>query len=167
MRNYTDKEWQWLCKNVPDSDWKTITEKFNRTFHKSKSLQSLKTHCNRHGVYAKGALDGKPCWNAMEIGHECPTNTGYIRVKTENGYKMKSHIAFGDDVHKGYKLIYKDGNIKNNDKSNLILVSKRSARLMALMHRWNNGFNGNNPQVKLTAYKWCDLHIALKENENV
>lgn len=69
--------------------------------------------------------------NTLNIGDEREDKKdGYVWVKIGTGktkyerWKPKHHIVFGEPVPKGMILIFKDGNKRNFDKSNLELISQ-------------------------------------------
>jgi hypothetical protein len=68
--------------------------------------------------------------NTRNIGAEKEDKYGYVWVKIGTGktkyerWKPKHHIFFGEPVPKGMILIFKDGNKRNFDKSNLELISR-------------------------------------------
>ena len=68
--------------------------------------------------------------NALNIGDEREDKDGYIWVKIGTGkskydrWKPKHHVIYGEPVPKGMILIFKDGNKRNFDKSNLELITK-------------------------------------------
>ena len=76
--------------------------------------------------------------NARTIGSERVDKDGYILIKIQNGHKNKNWIrkhrylyeqAYGK-VPKGYKVIFADGDIRNFDLNNLILVSDAEELIM-------------------------------------
>lgn len=66
----------------------------------------------------------------LNIGDEREDKYGHLWVKIGTGktkyerWKPKHHIVFGEPVPKGMILIFKDGNKRNFDKSNLELITK-------------------------------------------
>lgn len=73
---------------------------------------------------------GQEPHNTLNIGDEREDKDGYIWVKTGTGktkyerWKPKHHVVFGELVPKGMIVIFKDGNKRNFDKSNLELISR-------------------------------------------
>lgn len=76
--------------------------------------------------------------NARDIGSERIDKNGYILVKIQDGHKNKNWIrkhrylyeqAYGR-IPKGHKVIFADGNNRNFDLSNLILVSDAEELIM-------------------------------------
>ena len=76
--------------------------------------------------------------NRRPIGSERLDKNGYILIKIQDGHKTKNWTrkhrylyeqAYGN-VPKGYKVIFADGNIRNFDLENLILVSDAEELIM-------------------------------------
>ena len=157
IRGYTQRQEEWLRENVPKlPSWREITDKFNEEFGKEFSLTRLKTTSNRHGIYRTEPLGDKPCWNYKPLGHVCKTSTGYVRVKTEEWYKMPKpdNIAEGMvAVHLGDK----------DDYSNTMTVSRKALMNYMIQCRWNEGFR--RPENKEVALTWCELNVLRKAGE--
>lgn len=93
--------------------------------------------CSTHAVANKGfslklkksrEFINRP-HNTLPVGSERVDRDGYLWVKIGSGrrdWRLKHHM--GLDVPKGYKVIFIDGNKRNFDKANLMLVS--NAELM-------------------------------------
>lgn len=63
--------------------------------------------------------------NTLNVGDERENKDGYswVKVAEPSEWKMKHHVVFGDDVPKGHKIIFIDGNKRNFERSNLALIS--------------------------------------------
>ena len=85
---------------------------------------------------------GREPHNTLSIGDEREDKDGYIWVKTGTGktkyerWKPKHHVVFGEPVPKGMILIFKDGNKRNFDKSNLELISRSENIKRNTIHRY-------------------------------
>lgn len=168
MRNYTDEEVLWLKENVPNSNWKTITEEFNKTFGKSKTLWALKTTCNRNGIYAKGLSQYGKCWNALPVGAETPLSNGYVRIRTEKSkvYVMKQRLIYQEhygEIPKGYEVVFLDKDKSNYDIENLFLVSRKAIAASMIMTRWNKWFTTTDPVLNKTMWMWLELVQETKK----
>lgn len=155
MRGYTEEQMTWLAGNAPGHPWQDITAAYNARYGTTHSVQRLKTHCNRHGVFATEPLHGKASWNAKPIGHICPTSSGYARVKTENGYKMLARLHMPDNM-KGMVCCHFDGDRMSAEG---ILHSKRAMRMYALQCRYNNGY----PAYRETAMVISELDVQIRK----
>lgn len=150
----TAEQEQWLRLNVPQIEsWRIITETFARTFNRPYKLTALKKICNQRGIYRLEPLGDKPCATYKPIGHICKTNTGYIRIKTKDGYKMP-HTQIGKFVvHLGDKTDY----------NNVVVVDKKVLRKYEIECRWNKGFR--NPKLKQFALKLCELEVEKEKRQ--
>ena len=76
--------------------------------------------------------------NALPVGAESEDKDGYLIVKIAepNVWRYKHHIAYGEPVPKGHKVIFIDGNKRNFDKANLMLISNAELMNRNTMHRY-------------------------------
>lgn len=153
MRGYTKEQMVWLAANAKGSTWQGLTETYNARYGTTHSVQRLKTHCNRHGIYVTEALGDKPSWNAKPIGYICPTSSGYARIKTANGYKMLARLNMPDN---SLVCCHFDG---DKMSTNVEYHSKKAMRLYALQCRYNCGFATN----RKTAMAICELDVGIKK----
>jgi hypothetical protein len=63
--------------------------------------------------------------NTLNVGDEREDKDGYVWVKVAepSEWKLKHHVAFGEEVPAGFKVIFIDGNKRNFERSNLALIS--------------------------------------------
>lgn len=63
--------------------------------------------------------------NTLNVGDEREDKAGYswVKVAEPSEWKLKHHIAFGEEVPAGFKVIFIDGNKRNFERSNLALLS--------------------------------------------
>ena len=158
MRGYTKEQMEWLTVNAKGNTWQGLTEAYNERYGTTHSVNRLKTHCNRHGIFITEPLNGKPSWNAKPFGHICPTANGYARIKTEDGYKMLARL----DLPKGKENLVCCHFDDNKMSTNVKYHSKKAMRLYALQSRYNNGFSTNREMAMMV----CELDIARKEKRN-
>lgn len=76
--------------------------------------------------------------NAQTVGIEREDKDGYLMVKIAepNVWRYKHHIAFGEEVPKGFNVIFIDGNKRNFERSNLALLSDADLMRQNTMHRF-------------------------------
>ena len=76
--------------------------------------------------------------NTLEVGAETQDKDGYVMVKIAepNVWKLKHHIAYGEPVPTGHKLIFIDGNKYNFERENLKLISDADLMRLNTMHRF-------------------------------
>lgn len=84
-------------------------------FNKGKKLSQARTMFKR----------GNRPHNTLNVGDEREDKDGYVWVKVAepSEWKLKHHVAFGEEVQKGHKVIFIDGNKRNFERSNLALIS--------------------------------------------
>ena len=76
--------------------------------------------------------------NTLEVGAETQDKDGYVWVKIAepSAWKLKHHIAYGEPVPTGHKLIFIDGNKYNFERENLKLISDADLMRLNTMHRF-------------------------------
>ena len=76
--------------------------------------------------------------NSLPVGAESEDKDGYLVVKIAepNVWRYKHHIAYGEPVPKGHKVIFIDGNKRNFDKANLMLISNAELMNRNTMNRY-------------------------------
>ena len=76
--------------------------------------------------------------NSLPVGAESEDKDGYLIVKIAEPsvWQYKHHIAYGEPVPKGHKVIFIDGNKRNFDKANLMLVSNAELMNRNTMNRY-------------------------------
>ena len=76
--------------------------------------------------------------NAQPVGTETKDKDGYVWVKIAepSEWKLKHHIAYGEPVPTGHKLIFIDGNKYNFKRENLKLISDADLMRLNTMHRF-------------------------------
>jgi hypothetical protein len=63
--------------------------------------------------------------NTLNVGDEREDKDGYswVKVAEPSEWNLKHHVAFGEEVPAGFKVIFIDGNKRNFERSNLALIS--------------------------------------------
>ena len=76
--------------------------------------------------------------NAQPVGTETKDKYGYVWVKIAepSEWKLKHHIAYGEPVPTGHKLIFIDGNKYNFKRENLKLITDADLMRLNTMHRF-------------------------------
>lgn len=76
--------------------------------------------------------------NTLPVGAESEDKDGYVWVKIAepSEWKLKHHIAYGEPVPTGHKVIFLDGNKYNFERGNLQLVSNAELMNRNTMHRY-------------------------------
>jgi len=172
IHKWSEKEEQWLTKNVKGITLKELTKRYNKKFKMNLSESAIanrKNKLNLHsgitgGQFQKGQISwnkGKT-WdeympkesqersrkttfkkgsippNHREIGSERLDSDGYILVKIQDGkghknWTLKHRLIWESmygNIPTGYKVMFADGNKRNFDIKNLILVSNAEELIM-------------------------------------
>lgn len=76
--------------------------------------------------------------NTLNVGDEREDKDGYswVKVAEPSEWKLKHHVAFGEEVPAGFKVIFIDGNKRNFERENLRLISDADLMLQNTMHRF-------------------------------
>lgn len=101
--------------------------------------------------------------NYRKVGSERVNVYGYIEIKVAapNKWKLKHRVfweKYNGEIPKGYSVIFGDGDKKNFDKDNLILVSRK--QLMILN---KNNLIQNDAELTKSGLILADIIIKLKE----
>lgn len=109
-------------------------EKGQTSWNKGKKMSSYQYKRCAPTMFKKGNIPA----NARAIGSERVDKNGYILIKIQDGHKNENWIRkhrylyeqkYGK-VPKGYKVIFADGNNRNFDLNNLIVVSDAEELIM-------------------------------------
>lgn len=111
---------------------------------------------------------GHKAWNWMPIGSERVNADGYVDVKVDDGKKQKNwkgkHILIWEQHHgpvpKGHVVIFGDGDNRNFDPDNLVLISRAQ---LALMNK--HGLIQNDADLTRTGAIVADLHIKIGQRK--
>ena len=76
--------------------------------------------------------------NTLQVGTETQDKDGYVMVKVAepNVWQYKHHVAYGEPVPTGHKVIFLDGNKYNFESDNLQLVSNAELMSKNTMYRY-------------------------------
>lgn len=175
---YSKAEEQWLVDNFQRyNTYKSLTEDFNRVFHRDKEVCQIREKCNKSlKLYG---MDNVTRYKKGNLKKQCPIGTIrkvsngviYIKVKDsslsyQSGYREPYWLPIQKkiwqdnygEVPNGKMVIFLDGDKENLDINNLYCIDRRISVIMA-----KNGWYTDSRQHTLTAIKWCELYYALKE----
>lgn len=169
---WSEKEEQWLTKNVKGITLKELTNRYNKKFNMNLSESAIanrKNKLNLHsGITGGQSQKGQISWNKgktwdeympkesqersrkttfkkgsippnhREIGEERLDSDGYVLVKVQDGHLNKNWVlkhrliweSMYGNIPIGYKIMFADGNKRNLDIKNLILVSDAEELIM-------------------------------------
>ena len=109
-------------------------EKGQTSWNKGKKMSSDQYKKCATTMFKKGNIPA----NAREIGSERVDKNGYILIKIQDGHKNNNWTrkhrylyeqAYGK-IPKGHKVIFADGNNRNFDLDNLVLISDAEGLIM-------------------------------------
>lgn len=103
-------------------------------FNKGKKLSQATKDKLKPTMFKRG---NRP-HNAQPIGTETKDKYGYVWVKIAEPkqWRQKHHIAYGEEVPTGHKVIFVDGNKYNFERENLRLISDADLMRQNTMHRF-------------------------------
>jgi hypothetical protein len=177
-RHYTKEEIQFVRKNIRGRTYIETLEMFNRRFGLRLSLKQLETLTYKHGIYNgvgkwlpghipanKGKTHPSRQGNYKPIGSE-RVQQGYIWVKVTDikyrgnkNWKAK-HVAIwmkeNGKVPKGHVAIFADGNNRNFDLNNLMLISRNELGVMNHL-----GLISNHKDLTVMGKTVADVLLAI------
>jgi len=152
---FTLEEAEFLKEHVPGRGNPELTEMFNAHFSLNLGLNQIKAYKKNHKLssgldgrfppkhtpFNKGKKgiggweptqfkEGNRPWNYQPVGSQRINGDGYVDIKIADPNKWKGkHIltweAANGPVPKGHAVIFGDGNKRNFELDNLILVSRK------------------------------------------
>jgi len=154
MNIFTPKMIQWLSKNVPGKSFEDITPLFNCRFRTNLTITQIRSVCKYRGI-KNGRIGRRK--GRLKIGEERifnrRVNILFVKVSEkrlkrlhsnasrEGGWIQKHWLiweeAFGT-IPKRHIVIFADGNKRNFDIKNLLLVSYREHYYMAKNYLYSN-----------------------------
>lgn len=130
-RKYTQEHIDFIATNIQGCPFKKLTDMFNKQFGMNLKASAIVSLSDRHGLH--NFKKGSKSWNCVPIGSERVNGDGYIDIKVDDGKLQKNwkgkHIliweADNGPVPPGHVVIFGDGNNRNFNPDNLILVSRK------------------------------------------
>ncbi len=157
---YTQAQADFIAKNIKGTKTDELTQMFNSHFGLNLKVSQIRAFLKNHGlkscldcrfksghVPANKGKKGTGGWeptqfkkgqkshNYMSVGSERVNGDGYVDIKIADPNKWKGkHILVWEEhngpVPKGYVVIFGDGNRRNFDIDNLILVSRQQLLIL-------------------------------------
>lgn len=188
QHRWTEEEKEYFMKIVPGRHYDEILELMNTKFDHQFRISQISGAAKRFGVktgfdgrYKKGNIPknkgtkgltganktsfkkGMRAYNHKPVGSERISRDGYIEVKVAepNTWRSKHRMVWEEvngPVPKGYALLFGDGNKKNVNIENLLLVSR--AQLARLNQ---NHLIQEDIELTKTAINVVDLIIKMSE----
>lgn len=188
-RLFTPEQDKFLQNHVEGIGNAELAEILNEKFGLSLTRKQVKTYKRNHGLSSglkgyfkkghvpanKGTHNGgweptqfkKGCrpHNYMPIGTECVKSDGYVWVKiADPGKWRQKHLLIWEKengpVPKGHKVIFGDGNRRNVDLNNLILVTNKQ---LAVLNR--KGLIQNDAELTRSGIVLADLFSKMQERK--
>jgi hypothetical protein len=176
---YTPAEEKWLRNNAANYvNSLEMAKAFNAVFQSNRTAESLRAKARRFG-HKFGHSGGKQAGfgssvTAAPIGAE-RWKGGYLYVKVANkplpknfttnelreNWVAKHRLLWEREngkIPKNGIVVFLDGDRSNFNANNLYCTSRK---VTAFMMR--NGWFSSNPEVTLTAIKWCELTMAINK----
>lgn len=158
--HYSEEQIKWLKENYPKLGRIKATEIFNEIFNENKTINAIKKRChdlglrvNEERLKARAIENTGRCKAIGELG---TGSNGDPYIKTENGWMPVKYSVAGKQH--GKILVHLDGNKHNNNKENLMFITRKvSARMI------KNKFWSKNPEITKTGIIACELEQSLKE----
>lgn len=180
MRAYTETELQWIKDHVSECKHNfELTEKFNKEFELKRTHQAIASlkrricpdHIYPHsGGVEKGkgfSVTARPIGSERKVGGYTyikvgskPISKDYTTKEIRENWVQKQRYIY--EQHYGkippkHHIVFLDGNTNNFDITNLYCISMKAQTVMM-----RNGWFSDNPDITLTAIKYCELQDALK-----
>ena len=178
---YTKEEIEFLKSNCQGTGAKDLTERLNEKFNENIPLSSILAFKQRYklksgvnsGQWKKGACPsgskifkkGNIPYNKRPIFSE-RIREGYIEIKVSDPSVWESKHRYiytqkHGEIPKGYKVTFADGNKRNFDINNLILI--KSGESMAMC---NIGLYSKNPEITKTGLLLAKMIMKTRKLKN-
>lgn len=169
----TEEENTWLIENVDKYTYNELTDEYNRIFGKDVSRSALESYTKRTLSLIKKDPN-KFISIPNPVGHTKKINgRTYIRVKEidhslssknrgQSTYVPLAKVIWekhhGKKVPEDSQITFLNGNKEDFSIENLYCIKKKY-----LFYMIQNHWFSDNPDVTLTAIKWCELMYATQE----
>lgn len=175
---YDDEKLKFVSKYFDTCTYSELADKFNYKFGTNVSAQAMSDLCNKSLKLKKTRNNGmfssrldRPF--TRSVGTEV-WRCGYIFVKT-NDVRHEGSTSYSDmseNWQPKHRVIYENtyGKIPNdkivifldNDRTNFNIDNLYCIDRKINLMMNNFGLMSNNPEITLTAIKWCELNCAMK-----
>ena len=193
FHKWTEEERNYLKQITPGRHYKEIVELMNSNFEYQFTMEQISAAIKRYGLntgltgrFEKGNIPvnkgtkgimkankgsfkkGQACYNRRSVGSERVDRDGYtlVKVAEPNKWRLKHQIVWEEHngpIGKGNAVIFADGNKKNLDINNLILVSRKQLLILN-----NKGLIRDNAELTRTGVIIAGLYqkISSKRGDN-
>lgn len=175
--HFTPEQETWLRENYHAAgSYDELVALFNETFNTMRGKASIQEKCTKrlglsgmpnptvYGVKEKeqlpiGTIRKSQVGTYIKV-LDVPPKTCFTGYKEPYWLPLQKKVyqdAYGE-IAPGKMVCFLDGNTSNFDLDNLYCIDRKIAVIMANNKWWNE-----NPELTLTAIKWCELFYAIKE----
>lgn len=173
---YSEEEELFLRESISQFDcYADLTAAFNELFDCGLTRQSIQDKCTKRMRICigknKAQFRAGGRQRAVPIGTIRKTvNATYIKVSDVatgiTGYAAPDWIPLQQKIWEdyngkmpdGHMICFLDCNKENFSIENLCCIDRRISAILA-----RNKWYSDNPEITLTAIKWCELHYALQD----
>ena len=175
VHNYTKEEDQWIIKNFQKDTWDNLANKFNEVFNSNITGSKIRNRASSIGLkredshefilnkkYSVGDEKKNGKYIRVKI-KECEHDGNWNDKKANDCWTTKQRIVweehYGKTVPDDCQIIFLNGNTKDFSIENLYCIKKKYLPYMR-----NNHWFSDNPEITLTAIKWCEMMYATRED---
>lgn len=174
--NYTLEQNQWLLDNFEKYTWNDLSEIFNKIFKVESTEDGLRNHC-RDTLHLKRTKSHVVIRNKKyKVGDEVKYNNGYTYIKIKE-YEKKGEPWTNKKARECWKskqsviwekyykqLVPDDCQIVflNNNREDFRIENLYCIKKQYLVYMIRNHWFSDDPNITLTAIKWCELIYATK-----
>lgn len=179
MGKYTKEQRQFIIDNVKGTNYRVLSEMFNKEFGENKTRQQIKGYCTRHGL--RNGVDRKatmfknghdPYTIVKPLYSEKKTGNGEVLIKVREDAGIGNHLENWElkkvvvwEQHYGKKpkdlmVLQLNGDKNDCNIDNLILVEVHETMLL-----YKLGYVFNDPQLTLSALYYIRLGRQRRKRE--
>lgn len=174
VHDYTKEEEQWIMENFEKDTWDNLAIKFNETFNANITGSKIRNRASSIGLkredphefiankkYSVGDEVQKGKYVRVKI-KECEHDGNWSDKKANECWTTKQRVVwekhYGKPVPDDCQIIFLNNDANDFNIDNLYCIKKQYLSYM----RANNWFS-TNPELTLTAIKWCELMYSTQE----
>lgn len=136
---------EFLKKHVKGRTRLELLEMLNNKFNSNFTIHQLKYYKKKYNIKSEPTTfkKGYKPHNYKNLYEEFENEDGYVFIKTQNPntWQLKHRFIYEQrfgSIPKDYCVIFADGNKKNFDINNLILVHQKDKLVMKNLHLFSN-----------------------------
>lgn len=162
---YSEDEISWLRENYPRLGKYECTAEFNKVFNTNRTINGVTAKCKKLGFHVSNERKRetviKNTGNYHEPGTILDKGRGYLFIKRTDGkwVQLQRYLTGADEGYEDTAVIFLDGNKRNFEPENLMMIPKRYLGLMT-----KNKFWSEFSEVTKTGLVWCELYDVLRKS---